>query len=190
MASLTYTLDLLEIGRHKLNINEYLSLLKLEHNEEGRSFPYEIDDRYIPRLIEDNFIIAIPSIEDGKDIIKYSLGPEGIRLFKEDESLFGEFYSTYPHKVATKMGFRPVSTASVDTASAKTTKILWDRIIKNKPHLQRKIIDNLKRELAHRKAEGSLEYLQGIDTWLRQATWEKWDDIPDKKDSSSSYIRL
>jgi hypothetical protein len=190
MASLFYTLDLLEIGKHKLNLNEYLTLLKFQHEMEGRSFPFVPDERFYPRLLDGGFIEVLSSeMVDDKLVNKYTLGPQGIRVFKGDEDLFEEFYALFPHKVPTEMGWRPVSTTDVNSASAKTTRGIWDRVIKNKPYLQRKIIDNLKRELDHRKAEGSLAYLQGIDTWLRQATWEKWDDIPDKK-SSTGYIKL
>lgn len=175
--------DIFELGHYDLNLNEYLTLLRYNYDLEEEFFPYEPDDRYFERLLRDGFIV---SKEDGG----YTLTSKGLTVFTGDEDLFEEFYGLYPHRVETKFGFRPVSTASTDTMSAKTTKSIWTRITKNKPGLQRKIIDNLKRELAHRKAEGSLEYLQGIDTWLRQATWEKWDDIPDKKDSSNRYIKL
>jgi hypothetical protein len=157
--------------------------MKFQHTAEGLSFPFVPDERFFPRLLEENFIIQK---EDGS----YTLGVLGEKVFKGDGDLFEEFYSTYPHKVDTGSGFRPVSTASADTVSAKITRSIWDRITKNKPYLQRQIIDNLKKELAHKKAEGSLAYLQGIDTWLRQATWEKWEDIPEKRTSGNNYIKL
>lgn len=183
MVALFVTLNILEIGRNKLNINEYLNLLKLQHDLEEKSFPFEPDERFFPRLLADNFI---SKKEDGSG---YTLGEAGIKMFKGDNDLFEEFYKTFPHKVPTNMGFRPVSTTDPSGVSAKTTRAIWDRIVKNKPYLQKTIIDNLKRELAHRTAEGSLAYLQNIDTWLRQATWEKWEDVPDKK-SNNSYIKL
>jgi hypothetical protein len=175
-------IDLFELGKYDLNLNEYLTLLRYHHDLEESFFPYEPDWRYYERLLADEFIIK----KEGG----YTLTPKGIRVFEDEEDLFKEFYDTYPHKVATVTGFRPVSAANVDTISAKTTRGIWNRITKNKPGLQRKIIDNLRRELDHRKTEGSLAYLQGIDTWLRQATWEKWDDIPDRKDSSKGYTKL
>jgi len=190
MASLSYTLDILEISKFKLNINEYLTLLKFQHESEGRSFPFVPDERFIPRLVEDGYITTSAGIVDGIDTIHYSLGPKGIEVFQGTENLFEEFYKTFPHKVPTGTGYRPVSTLDVESASARTTKAIWDRIIKNKPYLQRTIIDNLKRELDSRNRDGSIGFLQGIDTWLRQATWEKWEDIPDTKRTSSNYKQL
>jgi len=188
MASLFYTLDLLEIGKHKLNLNEYLSLLKIQHNEEGRSFPYEIDPRYIERLLADKFIIA--EVELATGALTYHLGEASIKLFGGDEDLFEEFFALFPNSVDTGFGRRAISAKDPNSISGRATHDIWKRITKNKPDLQRKIIDGLKRELSNRKASNSLAYIQGIDTWLRQATWEKWDDIPDKKDSSSSYTQL
>ena len=182
MASLSYTLDILEISKFKLNINEYLTLLKFQHESEERSFPFVPDERFFPRILEEVYLI--------KEQDKISLGPKGIEVFQCKENLFEEFYKTFPHKVPTGTGYRPVSTLDVESASARTTKAIWDRIIKNKPYLQRTIIDNLKRELESRNRDGSIGFLQGIDTWLRQATWEKWEDIPDTKRTSTNYKQL
>jgi hypothetical protein len=176
MATALLTLDLLELGRHKLNLNEYLTLMKFQHDLEHRSFPFVADDRFFPRLILDQFIKEENGI--------YVLDHAGLRVFGNEEGYFEEFYQLFPNKVDTGFGWRPISTLDPNSQSGKATRIIWDRITKNKPTLQQSIIRNLKRELAHRKASGSMAYLQGIDTWLRQATWEKWEDIPDKNDNS------
>jgi hypothetical protein len=34
-----------------------------------------------------------------------------------------------------------------------------------------------------------MSYIQGIDTWLRNATWEKWEDIPEQN-NSKNYTKL
>jgi len=184
MVAVFITLNIIEIRKLKLNLNEYLTLMKFQHEANGESFPFVPDDRYYERLLKDEFIVPK---EDSP--LGYGLGPAGIKVFKGDD-LFEEFYAAFPAKVPTEMGFRPVSTGDPTGVSAAATRAIWDRVTKNKPYLQRLIIDNLKRELDHRKADGSLAYLQNIDTWLRQATWEKWNDIPDKKSAGSNYIKL
>lgn len=184
MVALFVTIDILEIGKLKLNINEYLNILKLRHNEENKSFPYELDLRFIPRLIEDEFIISDDLIKDG-----FSLGPSGKAIFEGDD-LFEEFFALYPNSVETGLGRRVISARDPNSVSGKATHDLWKRVTKNKPGLQRKIIECLKRELNQRRLDNSLGFIQGIDTWLRQATWEKWEDIPDDKKSSSNYIKL
>lgn len=189
MASLFYTLDLLEIGRHKLNLNEYLTLLKFQHDSEGRSFPFDPDPRYFERLLKDGFMIHNIDLSEPTNS-HYTLGPKGISLFEGDEDLFEEFFALFPSSVDTGLGKRAISAKDPNSISGKITHDIWKRITKKKPDLQRKIINNLKRELEYRKSDGSLAYLQGIDTWLRQATWEKWDDIPDKRSSGNNYVKL
>ena len=180
MVALFITLNILEIGKYGLNLNEYLTLMKFQHDLDKLSFPFIPDERFFDNLLKKELII--------KNDEGYTLSDKGMKIFKDDD-LFEEFYTTFPHKVPTELGFRPVSTQDIGGVSAKATRAIWDRVVKNKPYLQRTIIDNLKKELSNRKAEGSLAYLHNIDTWLRQATWEKWENIPDKK-STNNYIKL
>ena len=182
MAQLFITISLVEINKHKLNLNEYLTLVKYQHVLEGKSFPFEPDTRFIVRLMKDGFVTK------NSDGFGFTLGPAGIKIFQGDD-LFEEFYATFPHKVPTGTGFRPVSTNDPNGMSAKVTRSIWNRITKNKPYLQQTIIDSLKRELEQKKSTNSLGYLNNIDTWLRQATWEKWEDIPDEK-KSNNFTKL
>jgi len=183
MVALFVTIDILEIGKLKLNINEYLNLLKLRHNEENKSFPYDLDPRYLDRLEEEGYVIHDPQ-NDG-----YILGPNSKKIFEEDD-LFVEFFSLYPGYVETGLGRRAISAKDPNSISGKATHDIWRRVTKNKPSLQRKIIECLKRELDHRRSTDSMAYLQGIDTWLRQATWEKWENIPEENKSNNSSIKL
>ena len=192
MVALFVTIDILEIGKLKLNINEYLNLLKLRHDEENKSFPYEFDGRFVDRLIEDGFIEqAVDHINPSMTFSStlYKLGPIGKYMFEGDD-LFEEFFALYPNSVETGLGRRVISARDPNSVSGKATHDLWKRVTKNKPGLQRKIIECLKRELNQRRLDNSLGFIQGIDTWLRQATWEKWEDIPDDKKRSSNYIKL
>ncbi len=183
MVALFLTLDILEISKLGLNLNEYLTLMRMQHDSEKKSFPFEPDIRFFPSLFEKGLIKV-------SDSGSYILSDLGANVFKGDEDLFEEFYNTFPNRVPVGSGFRPVSAVNVEGVSAKTTREIWNRVTKNKPYLQRKIIDSLKKELAHRKNTNTLSYLHNIDTWLRQATWEKWEDIPDEKNSLSSVKKL
>ena len=183
MVALFVTLDMFEIGKHGLNINEYLTLMKLQHDEEGKTFPYIPDENSILKLLERRMI------EWDVENKKYILDIEGKKVFDPGEDLFEEFFALFPNAVDTGFGKRAISAKDPNSISGKNTHDIWRRITKNKPNLQGKIIDGLKRELEHKRANNSMAYLQGIDTWLRQATWEKWEDIPDKK-GSTGYTKL
>ena len=179
MVALFVSIDILEVSKLGLNLNEYFTLMKFQHNSERKSFPFEPDPRFFENLLQKGYIN-----ED------YELSEKGLKIFNSEEDLFEEFYDAFPNKVPVGSGFRPVSAVNVGGVSAKSTREIWNRVTKNKPYLQRKIIDNLKKELAHREKTNTLGYLHNIDTWLRQATWEKWEDIPEGKNSSNSVKRL
>ena len=155
-----------------------------------RASPYEFDGRFAERLIKDGFVIEVgnPSLSSTFSSANYKLGPEGIRVFEGDD-LFNEFYELFPNSVDSGFGRRVISAKDPNSISGKTTHDIWRRVTKDKPFIQRKIIDCLKRELESRKANNSLGFIQGIDTWLRQATWEKWEDIPNEK-KSTGYTKL
>jgi hypothetical protein len=196
MVALFVTIDILELNRLKLNMNEYLNLLKLQHDKEGKSFPYEFDERFIERLERDDFIREKPVVlapgQPIEDLYypsgEYELGPAGIAIF-EGEDLFEEFFALFPNRVETNTGYRAISSKDPNSISGKTTHAIWSRITKSKVDLQRRIIAGLKRELENRRASNNLAYLQGIDTWLRQATWEKWEDVSEEK-KSSNFTKL
>ena len=188
MVALFLTLDILEISKLGLNLNEYLTLMRFQHDMEHKSFPYIPDERFFPSLLKKGYITLKSGA--GSHSNDYELSELGIRVFKGDEDLFEEFYSTFPNRVPVGTGFRPVSAVNIEGVSAKNTRAIWDRVTKNKPYLQRKIIDNLKKELVHRRNTNTLSYLHNIDTWLRQATWEKWEDIPDERNNPNSVKKL
>ena len=189
MVALFITIDITEIKKYGLNINEYLTLLKLQHNAEGKTFPFDPDPRYFDRLRKDGFIIGDSLSTPDSDLsLGISLGPEGLKIFG-GEDLFEEFFALYPNSVDTGFGRRAISAKDPNSISGKATHDIWKRVTKGKPYLQRKIIECLKRELEHKKNTNSMSYMQGIDTWLRQATWEKWEDIPEEK-KKSNYTKL
>lgn len=179
MVALFVTIDILEISKLKLNINEYLTLVKIKHDEENKSFPFKPDGQSELNLAERGFI------KYDTDKQCYLLAENGRKVFEGDD-LFEEFFALYPNYVDTGLGRRAISAKDPNSISGKATHAIWNKVTKNKPQLQRKIIEALKRELEHRKSTNSMAYLQGIDTWLRQATWEKWEDIPNEKNNNNS----
>lgn len=182
MVAAFLTIDIIHVRKCNLNLNEYLTLLKIQHDEDNESFPYIPDGQSELNLVERRMVKW-----DVKNK-KYILDEGSNKVFGTDD-LFEEFYKLFPNRVETNVGFRVISAVDPESISAQNTKNIWKRITKGKPTLQRKIIDCLKKELESRKLNNSMAYLQNIDTWLRQATWEKWEDIPEEK-KSSNYTKL
>lgn len=190
MVTLQVYLDLGKISANKLTIEEYLTLVWLkfkEDKEEEQLFfnCFKPSTEYFIRLVHKGFILSSIFHNTG-----YKFLPKAQTLFPSDESLFEQFYSLFPHKVPDDSGnYRPVSTISSNTASAAETKKLWKRIVRQNQSLKEDIIRGLKIELQHRQVSGTMKYLNNIDTWLRNNSWEKWLSLKSSDKTSKRNVR-
>jgi hypothetical protein len=158
----TLLIDLTEIKRLKLTINEYLTLLHTNNIIE-----YNWLDKDIDSLVEKEFLKKL-----SKQVI---LSEKAINYFESSE-LFNKFYHIFPHKVPGRFGEeRPLRTESSNTSSALVTKGLFKKKIRGNKNLQEHIINVLSAEIDWRQNNNSLQYMNNIDTWLRQHNWEKYE---------------
>lgn len=99
------------------------------------------------------------------------------RLFVNDfDVMFAELIATYPNRVKTSSGsIRVLCAKDPQAHSNKKARSRYERVVKNKPHLHTYIIDCLKKQLKVMDDQ----YMQNIETWLNNYTWEKYADIED-----------
>lgn len=155
-------IDLKEIKRLKLSLNEYLTLL---HFNNFIEYSYSKED--IDKLVEKDFLKVLAN---GLPV----LTSKSVTYFESGE-LFEEFYYTFPHKVPGRFGEeRPLRNESTATNGALVTKGIFKKKTKGNQSLQRHIIDVLQTETSWRENNNSLQYMNNIDTWLRQNNWEKY----------------
>lgn len=158
----TLGINLTEVKRLKLNLNEYLTLLNLQG-----TISFKPRDEDIDSLLRKGYLSQL-----GAQIV---LSPKAVRYFEANE-LFEEFYNTFPHTVPDKYGEeRPLRTVSSTSQSAAVTKSIWKKKVKGDVDLQQKIIEILKAEIDWRKRKGGIQFMNNIDTWLRQHNWEKYE---------------
>ena len=154
-----------------LSPNQYLWLWIKFNNLEGlRSF-FGISEEEIQDLETKGFIKQ----EEGSEV--YTLRTDALELFQEDdlETKFLEFYGTFPIKVPGRNGdYRVLRTKDHTSKSALDIKAKYLKLIK-KPGMHNVIMMGLHNQL--RSQKNSLQYLQNIDTWLNQRTWEKFIDL-------------
>ncbi|MFW6225494.1 MAG: hypothetical protein ACOC3V_00880 [bacterium] len=168
----TLLIDLVEVKQLKLNLNEYLTLLSIKNIID---YDFTIDN--IEKLIEKGFVKRLSN----NQLIPT---PKAVVYFESSE-MFEEFYYTFPHKVPGRFGDeRPLRNASVESNGALVTKGIFKRITKGNQTLQRHIIDVLKAEIQWRENNNSLQYMNNIDTWLRQNNYEKYEYLLDQGSSS------
>lgn len=157
-------IDESEIKSLKLNINQYLLLLLIN----GSIIDFVWTQSDLNRLIELGYLNKLPND-------KVVLSPKAINYFQSSD-LFNEFYETFPHIVPGRLGEdRPLRTLSSNTKGALITKGLWKKRVKGNTELQNHIINVLKAEVDWRTNNNSLQFMNNIDTWLRQNNWEKYE---------------
>ena len=186
----TITIDLKLLKNLGLNVNEYLTLLKIHLIDDSNPspFPFSSSEKVVRSLGEKNWINFKEDEEFG--IAGISMTDKAERLF-DQEDLFQEFLETFPTRVPDGRGrYRPVSAASVDSKSAQTARHLWMKNVGKDAGRQRLVIDALHKELKTRESQGTLMYLNNMQTWLRQHKWEDWVDMPDAPSNSSNTKQL
>ena len=155
-----------------MNLNQYLSLLKLyAFSEDRQVLPIKVHDDELEFLIKEGYII-----QENESAILTDKGREVFEGAEDD--LFEEFFSTYPHKVPDGVGgHRVLGTKDHNTQFGSNIKKKWHKITKNNKSFQQDIIDALKYELNYRKRTNGLQFMQGMEVWLNKATWEKYIDL-------------
>ena len=100
--------------------------------------------------------------------------------------MFAELISTYPMKVSTNRGYRILHAADPNCKSNQKAKAKYSRIVGTKKFVHDKIIKLLKVQL--RVERGKLEYMQQLEVWLNNHTWEKYINMDENAGQSENRI--
>ena len=116
---------------------------------------------------------------------------EFIDLFISDfDSMFAELVSTYPMKVnSSSRGVRVLHAKDPDAMANKKAKIRYKKIVDNKLYKHKYIMNCLDKQLKIER--NNLEYLQNLETWINNHTWEKYENLDEnaiQKDSIQPRI--
>lgn len=111
-----------------------------------------------------------------------------LEMFETKDSMFLEFWNTYPMKVPDGRGstriLRPVNPES---SIGKKCRDKYNSIIKGNPEKHKEIMACLDRQLKEERHK--LQYLQQTQVWLNQRTYEKYLGLIDeiKEESDGGY---
>ena len=123
----------------------------------------------------------------GDSVEKHIIRQEFIDLFSSDfDQMFAELISTYPMKVSTNRGYRILHAADPNCKSNQKAKAKYSRIVGTKKFVHDKIIKLLKVQL--KVERDRLEYMQGLEVWLNNHTWEKYINIDENAEQSENRI--
>jgi len=108
---------------------------------------------------------------------RYKVTDNFTSLFSDDfDSMFAELIDTYPMKVQSpNRGVRILHAKDPKAKANEKAKKKYKKITKNKKNNHDHIIKCLKMQLDVDK--DNLGYMQNLETWLNNHTWEKYEDI-------------
>ena len=91
------------------------------------------------------------------------------------DAMFEELISTYPSKVNTSNGVRVLHAVDPKAKSNLKARNRYKKVVGNKLHVHNRIINLLKVQL--NVQQDNLAYLQNLETWINNHTWEKYENI-------------
>ena len=93
--------------------------------------------------------------------------------------MFSELISVYPNKVSTSTGVRVLHAVDPKAKSNLKAKNRYKRIVSNRLHVHNRIMKLLKVQL--KIQEDNLAYLQNLETWINNHTWEKYENLKENE---------
>jgi len=116
---------------------------------------------------------------------QYTITNKYLSLFLDSfDEMFTELIDTYPMKVKSpNRGVRILHAKDPLAKANEKAKNKYKKITKGKKNTHEYIIKCLKTQL--KVDEDNLGYMQNLETWLNNHTWEKYEDI-DYEDTKST----
>jgi len=113
---------------------------------------------------------------------------EFIDLFSSDfEQMFTELLNAYPLKVRTKNGgYRILKAADPNAMANHKSRERYKKVIGTKRFLHDKIMKLLHVQLKVNR--DNLEYMQQLEVWINNHTWEKYINIDENDTGSENRI--
>ena len=167
-------IDLRLIEEHNLSPDDFVFIYIIWRKAFGyiNGIPLRINTQ---RLEIDGWITL--NDEQGSDPTKFIVTNKFLDLYRSDfDKMFEELVELYPFKVVSPgRGARVLRAKDPNAHSNKKAKIKYKKLVGHKPHLHKYIIKCLQAQLQHER--DNLGYMQNLETWINNHTWEKYEDI-------------
>lgn len=188
----TFKLDLNEIKKQNLNVQEYMTLRYLYHRkkddwDELLQLFGPVSSMIMNSLQSKGFIKIC---NDAADCTKmgdvYELRVKSLDLFEGNVDYFLKWLIRFPIK--TPSG-RYLSTKGEDTIMGKKLRKKWNSLFKNDTLAMSKAIDVLDAEMEWRRKNGKFEFMHNAETWLNQGDFEKYEYLLQDKEKQFNKLR-
>jgi hypothetical protein len=127
------------------------------------------------RLQQEGWVVC--NTEGITSVLNYQITEQFTDIFSCNfDSMFAELVATYPMKVASPTrGVRILHAKDPGSKSNLKSKKKYRKIVNNKKHKHKEIMLLLQKQLLIDK--DNLGYLQNLETWINNHTWEKYEEI-------------
>lgn len=169
-------IDLKQLLRLDLNINEWLTIYKIYENSNGNDIPFYTTNNSLGSLEDKGYIQTIEGI--------IYLKNKAVNLFEEDVINFDQLWDIYPDKTPSGRVLRAKNKEFLGALS-KDYKILskkYNSAVKNLS-THKKIIECTKNMISYHKNNGSSDYLLKLETYINQRGWERYVDTGSNENS-------
>tara|TARA_R110000823_G_scaffold115299_1_gene237873 strand:+ start:133 stop:684 length:552 start_codon:yes stop_codon:yes gene_type:complete len=128
-------------------------------------------------------------IKLGETSDQHIVRQEFIDLFSTDfDQMFAQLIATYPMKVTTSnRSTRVLHAKDPDAQANLKCKLRYKRIVGDKMYKHKNIMKCLDNQLKIER--DSLGYLQNLETWINNHTWEKYENL-DEHDTRETDSRI
>jgi len=160
-------LDLEVLKAHNLSVNEWISLYLIHKNQAHYVFE-TVGNVEFDKLQEDGWLRMI-----GDDINDWVVRSKFKNLIEnKGDQMWYELCKHLPFKVPGSGGYRVLRAKDPDARSNKKARKMYLDIVKSNKPLHDKIIKCVDIEVR----TTDIKYMQNIETWIRNRTWEKYED--------------
>lgn len=171
--------------KEKITPNDYIILKLLFENQYStlqKLFPVTstLTDNLKILEYESYLKMTVDELDWTKISTQIFLRQKTIDLFIVKKSAFLTWWNMYPTKVGIGNNVRVLKTFDADTNLGRKCKQKFDRITNNDPIKEDQLIKGLEIELEIKKKSNSMQYMQLVDVWLNQETYQKYIHLIDQ----------
>lgn len=164
-------INLIQLIKHNLNINEYLTMCKVKYIMEDIQLPFITNDTFIDSLVTKGFLIN----QDGN----ISLTSKANKLFSSVGELtdehFSELFNLYPSNTPSGRVLRAKNKEVMGNLT-RDYQVLSKKYLKAIKSIEEhdEVMKALRTMLTDYKNRGSLNYLVKLETFINQRGWENY----------------
>jgi hypothetical protein len=172
-------ISLAKIIRLGLNINEYLTLFKVNNDKDGVDFPFTSTINHINSLVEKGYLEYLkPNV--------IALTAKGMEVVKPKEEVnFDDLFLLYPAKTPNGRILR-TRNKEIGGRLTREYKFLKDKYSLRvfDQELHQKVLLATKNMLSQRQRAGDLDYLQQLEVYINRNGWERYMDQEEDKNKT------